>query len=62
MSYRYEFLSPESMDELFDTFLEAFADYAIDISQYRRETFVNRSIKNGPRSASTTGSAWSATR
>jgi ribosomal protein S18 acetylase RimI-like enzyme len=47
MSYTFRFLSTDRAGELFDTFLEAFGDYAIDISGYRQETFVNRAIKNG---------------
>lgn len=32
---------------IFETFLEAFKDYAIDISQYSQDIFINRTIKNG---------------
>ncbi len=47
MGYTFRFLSPDRKGELFETFLEAFGDYAIDISGYRQETFINRAIKNG---------------
>jgi ribosomal protein S18 acetylase RimI-like enzyme len=47
MGYTFRFLSPDHNAELFETFLEAFGDYAIDISGYRQEIFVNRAIKNG---------------
>jgi ribosomal protein S18 acetylase RimI-like enzyme len=47
MDYTFRFLSPDHAGELFETFLEAFRDYAIDISSYTQETFINRAIKNG---------------
>jgi len=47
MGYTFRFLSPDQKEELFETFLDAFGDYAIDMSGYRQETFVNRAIKNG---------------
>lgn len=47
MGYSFEFLSREKAGVIFDTFLEAFSDYAIDVSQYSSEAFVNRAIKNG---------------
>jgi len=46
MGYTFRFLSPDRAGELFDTFLEAFGDYAIDISQYNAEIFINRAKKN----------------
>ena len=47
MGYTFEFLSADRDGEIFETFKEAFKDYAIDISGYSRESFINRAIKNG---------------
>ncbi len=47
MSYTCRFLSPDRAGEIFETFLEAFRDYAIDVSGYKQETYINRAIKNG---------------
>ncbi len=43
----YRFLSECTDTELYVTFLEAFSDYAIDMSYMNGESYMNRSYKNG---------------
>ena len=40
MSYSFQFLAPDMKREIFEAFLEAFKDYAIDISQYTQDIFI----------------------
>jgi GNAT superfamily N-acetyltransferase len=47
MSYRYAFLSEDSFDEVYETFVAAFSDYAVDMSYLTRERLYNRAVKNG---------------
>lgn len=47
MNLSFEFLSEDMTEEIFNAFLVAFEDYAIDVSQYTREIYINRTIKNG---------------
>jgi ribosomal protein S18 acetylase RimI-like enzyme len=47
MAYIYRFLTRDAAGDLYKTFVEAFSDYALDMSQYREETFLNRALKNG---------------
>jgi ribosomal protein S18 acetylase RimI-like enzyme len=53
LSYRY--LSPGHFPQLFATFKEAFADYALDMSYLREENLRNRWTKNGVDFASSVG-------
>jgi len=49
MTIHYEYLSERAASDLFRTFVEAFSDYAVDMSYISEENFLNRSIKNGHR-------------
>jgi ribosomal protein S18 acetylase RimI-like enzyme len=47
MSCTYNLLTETSFDGIYQTFVEAFSDYAIDLSYMTRESLFNRFIKNG---------------
>ncbi len=47
MDIRCEFLKSGSFPGVYRTFVEAFADYAIDMSYMSETSFFNRAIKNG---------------
>ena len=47
MSIRCEFLNSDAIPGVYRTFVEAFADYAIDMSYMSESSFLNRAIKNG---------------
>ena len=46
MAYRYESLSEDVIPEVYRTFVEAFSDYPLDVSQTSEEVFRNRALKN----------------
>jgi ribosomal protein S18 acetylase RimI-like enzyme len=46
-AYSYRFLSRDMTGALFRTFVEAFSDYALDMSHVREKVFLNRALKNG---------------
>jgi ribosomal protein S18 acetylase RimI-like enzyme len=45
--YQCRFLTEESIPELYQTFIEAFSDYAIDMNYMSAESLLNRALKNG---------------
>jgi len=45
--YQYRCLTKRSVPELYQTFIEAFSDYAIDMSDMTQEGLLNRALKNG---------------
>lgn len=47
MEYRLAFLSEDSIGDLYAAFVEAFSDYALDMSHMNEEKFYNRAVKNG---------------
>jgi len=47
MSLNYEHLSEKTAVYLYRTFVEAFSDYAVDMSYMSEEGFLNRAVKNG---------------
>jgi ribosomal protein S18 acetylase RimI-like enzyme len=47
MAIRCEFLHSDTFAVVYPTFVEAFADYAIDMSYMSESSFRNRAIKNG---------------
>ena len=47
MAYEMRYLDEASNHNVYLTFVEAFADYALDMSYMNEEIFKNRSIKNG---------------
>jgi len=47
MSLEYRFLSEDMMPEIFRTFMEAFSDYALDMSYMTEKSMYNRFVKNG---------------
>jgi ribosomal protein S18 acetylase RimI-like enzyme len=47
MTIRCEFLDSGSLPSVYPTFVEAFADYALDMSYMSEGSFLNRAIKNG---------------
>ena len=47
MSLTYRFLNQTSQPDLYRTFVEAFSDYAVDMSYMSEESFLNRTAKNG---------------
>jgi ribosomal protein S18 acetylase RimI-like enzyme len=47
MPIHYEFLVENSFSTVYRTFVEAFSDYALDMSYMSEESFYNRAIKNG---------------
>ena len=52
---RYTCLARDQFPQIFQTFMEAFSDYAIDMSYMKEETLLNRWIKNGVDFASSAG-------
>jgi ribosomal protein S18 acetylase RimI-like enzyme len=52
---RYASLSREQWPQIFATFQEAFADYAIPVSGPQEQTFLNRMVKNGVDFAASAG-------
>ncbi|MCP4725478.1 MAG: GNAT family N-acetyltransferase [bacterium] len=47
MPLEYRFLSEDMMPEIFRTFMEAFSDYALDMSYMTEQSMYNRFVKNG---------------
>lgn len=47
MAVRYESLNRDTFAGVYPTFVEAFADYVIDMSYMSEDSFRNRAIKNG---------------
>jgi len=47
MAVRCDFLNSDTLAGVYPTFVEAFADYAIDMSYMSESSFRNRAIKNG---------------
>ncbi|KPK59447.1 MAG: hypothetical protein AMS21_09970 [Gemmatimonas sp. SG8_38_2] len=47
MPYRIAFLTRSSLPDVYSTFVEAFSDYALDMSYMTEKAFENRAIKNG---------------
>jgi ribosomal protein S18 acetylase RimI-like enzyme len=47
MSHICRFLSQDSFDDVYDTFVEAFSDYAVDLSYMAKSDLLNRALKNG---------------
>ncbi|KPJ59227.1 MAG: hypothetical protein AMJ46_12045 [Latescibacteria bacterium DG_63] len=47
MSHQCSFLSEKWLPELYQTFVEAFSDYVLDMSHLTEEKFLNRMRKNG---------------
>jgi hypothetical protein len=45
--YQCRFLTEKSIPELYQTFIEAFSDYAIDMNYMSAESLLNRALKNG---------------
>ena len=47
MSHMCNFLSEKQLPELYQTFVEAFSDYVLDMSHLTEEIFLKRVRKNG---------------
>lgn len=46
MVYQYMFLCRNSFSDVYQTFVEAFSNYAVDMSYMKEENFFNRDMKN----------------
>ena len=47
MPYQYCCLTKRSVPELYQTFIEAFSDYELNMSDMTQESLLNRALKNG---------------
>ncbi len=47
MDYQFRFLSQDDLPELYQTFLEAFSDYSVRVTDNSEKWFPNRLTKNG---------------
>jgi ribosomal protein S18 acetylase RimI-like enzyme len=55
MALDFRFLSQDAVPSLYRTFVDAFADYALDMSYMNEANFLKRAIKNGVDFASSVG-------
>jgi len=53
--YEFRFLSKKEYQQLYQTFIAAFADYVLDLSYHTETSFINRTIKNGVELESSVG-------